>query len=154
MAKGIRSALLATFLAGTMAITLAQEPGPDSGRAVAEVMSREALDVVTDFSSEHADVAESLHRLMWFVRSGELTPETTARVRDAARQRLVGEQHYAVVTGALDLASALGDNETLERIASSAGEVESLGFTEPGMISRIQQLARAGLAAEADPGPR
>lgn len=147
MAKWIRAACILTTAAVLVSgmESVAQEPDPEDVRAYLAGSSTEALRVVTDPASEHAAVAEELWFLKTLVSSDQLPPETAARIRDAVRQRLTGEQHYAVVTRAIDLASKLGDRPTLERIATNPAEVEMLGFTEPEMIERIQQLARNGL---------
>lgn len=151
MTKGVCAAivLLVILLAANIKITHGQsvdiDPVVAFGRA--EVMSRESLAVVTDPGSNYAVVAEHLVRLRSYV-GPYVTADTRIRIRDAARERLTGIQHYVVVTRAIDLVAALGDTSTLEHIAADPAAVEVLGFSEPEMIGWIQQKARDHLDLE------
>ena len=138
------------LLANSVSLAFGQAPEAEL-QAYAERASREALAVLEDPASSHAAVADHLFRVSGIVRSGYLASETITRIRDATRLRLRSTQHYSVVTRAIDLAAALGDTSTLERIANDPREVEKLGFTEPGMIARIQQKARDHLTGSSAP---
>ncbi len=142
--------LLVLLLAATIEITHGQsgDTTPVVAFGPVEVKARESLAVVTDSGSNHSAVAEHLLRLRSYV-GPYVTADTRIRIRDAARQRLTGVQHYAVVTRAIDLVASVGDTSTLERIATDPGAVEMLGFSEPGMIRWIQQKAQDHLDEDA-----
>lgn len=150
MTKGTYAANV--LLVVLLAATIKAAHGQSLTLGHQERTSQKSLAVVMDPDSDHAAVAEHLVALKSNV-GPFVTAETTERMGDAARQRLTGIQHYSVVTRAIDLVAALGDTETLERIATDSAAVEMLGFSEPEMIQWVQQKARDHLDLEPLPQP-
>lgn len=127
----------------------------DQGERVASLV----LDVVTDPDSNYYAVDDGLVILRMMVENQlaqPLTSETLARIRDAAKQRLMGTQYFTNIWRAIDLAAVLDDSELdqrLELISSYQSEVLAFGVEDPELIKQLQRLAAEGLAG-VPPKPR
>ena len=109
-------------------------------------------------------VAGGVTALRFMVEDGSLNARQLEQVRELARDRLSGSQHWIVVTAAMRLAVTLGDPDlrrTVETIAADRAAAEAL--TSPYLsdgtpiperwIDTVQEDARALLAGPVDFGP-
>ena len=116
-------------------------------RAVAELVR-----VVTSPTSHYREVDYALLPLRFIVEASErhpLSDHALDRIRDAAEQRLTGEQDFTVLWRAIDLAVVLEDAELrqiVERLAADRNEVIGRGISSPDLIEGTQKRAADRLA--------
>lgn len=107
-------------------------------------------------AGQHADVRMGLAVLRFMVEDGAVREADLPKIREVARKRLAGRQHWRVVLGAMHLAVALADREFLDRMATLASDrasvVQLLGARSEH-IRKIQQDARNLLSGDMLPYP-
>jgi hypothetical protein len=117
-----------------------------------ELAAPAVIGVVTDPRGAPDEVSDGLLTLRFLVEDQSIPPaslELHSAVRDAAAERLSGEQSVGVLERAIDLAVALEDEALLgivRALARERNEVVARGVDDPSLIERIQEHARDRLA--------
>lgn len=137
-------------LAGALGVsgsTLVRDALADFG----EPASADVLRVVTS-SGNHYAVEDGLIALRFMVEgqgAHPLSSGTLDRIRQAATQRLSGEQYFTTVWYAIDLAAALNDaglKRILDSLATDRAAVAARGIKDVDLIRRTQERAAQRLA--------
>ena len=106
------------------------------------------VDVVTSKSAHYSAVDDGLRVLRLIVegkRPRPLSGSTMAAIRQAAQQRLTGEQYFTTVWNAIDLAIALNDpklREIVQSLASDPNEIVARGITDINDLRLIEMTQK------------
>jgi hypothetical protein len=126
-----------------------------------ELAASDVLAVVTSEASDHSTVGDGLRVLRFMIEGTPkypLSPDTIARIKQAAHQRLNGQQYFTTLWHAMDLAAVLNDPELkaiLQELATSPASVTARGITDPKLIDQTRRRAADRLAGvPALPHPR
>lgn len=134
---------------------LSKFPSVEAARALAAFGERavpELVGVVASPTSHYTQVENGLLALRFIVEASAARPLSDGalrQIREAAEQRLTGEQYFTPLWSAIDLAIALDDpqlRQIVEALASDRGEVIARGITAAHLIDRTQKRAADRLA--------
>jgi hypothetical protein len=153
----LRDAAAIPAMAGALGSFSLIQPLAEFGQQAAPAV----LGIVTSSTSHYSAVNDGLRVLRLMVerqQSRPLSPGTLAQIRQAARQRLSGQQYFTTLWYTIDLAAVLADSDlrdTIENLANHSSEVVARGVTDPRLVAQTRQRARDRLAGvPANPRPK
>ena len=112
----------------------------------------DVVGVVRSAEIDHSAIDDGLIVLRWIVEHrgvSALSDNTIAQIRQAAEERLAGEQSFTTLWYAMDLAAALDDAQLrgiISGLAINPPDVVARGVTDPRLVEKTQQRARGLLA--------